>query len=215
MKRSSISYQYCDKGPDLSSAPVTPLAFNQTRPQVRTWISPAFRLDPEAEPDGVSLLVGALCRPVFHQIDDSSINNASHAHLTGIRLELEGPSSPQHRAECRTSCRSRSGCCRPSVNVDRGIWSSALRAWDDRRSVFNTAFPFGEFSHGFIYNKQVGRGGGAGTPSSVPPSSHLTLTHSHTGRGSEEFSCHPLNQAWPSTRCASLSHVTKSVFQNI
>lgn len=129
------------------------------------------------------LLVEALCRLVFHQIDDSSINNVSRVHLTGIRLELEGPSSPQHRAERRTSCRSRSGCCRPSVNVDRSIWSSALRAWDDQRSVFNTAFPFGEFSRGFIYNKQVGRGGGgAGTPSSVLPSSHLTLSLSHRKR---------------------------------
>lgn len=171
-----ISYQYCDEGPDLSSAPVTPLAFDKTRPQVRTWISAAFRscktrLDLEAEPDGVLLLVEVLYRLVFHQIDDWSINNASHAHLPGIRLELEGPSLLQRHTECRTSCH-----CRPSVNVDRGIWSSALRAWDNRRSVFNSAFPFGEFSRAFIYNKQVSRGGGAGTPSSVLPSSHLTLT---------------------------------------
>lgn len=160
---------------------------------MRTRISPAFtscrtRLDLEAEPDGVLLSVEALCRLVFHQIDDSSINNAPHAHLTGIRLELEGPSSPQHRAERHTSCRSCSGCCRPSVNVDRGIWSSALRAWDDRRSVFNAAFPFGEFSRGFIYNKQVGRRGGAGTPSSVLPSSHLTLA---TLRQEEEVKSSP------------------------
>lgn len=59
---------------------------------MRTWISPPFtscktRLDQEAEPDGVLLLVEALCRLVFLQVDGSSINNASHTDLTGVRLE--------------------------------------------------------------------------------------------------------------------------------